>query len=233
MKIKLLFFIGLSLLLSSCYTHVRYVYVDEPVDEVYIYDVNYIYANLWYDDFFWRYDTRISWYYDNYYYGLFYYSPRYYAYPYHYRYKPYYKHRRSHYKSRPFHKRKLGHLARRDSQLKPKKLKQRYYLDKDPVQIKSRSKDRHKINRRKTIKNNKNNVHFKSRFKKNNSFKKRTIIRQRNNKTQVSKMKPKFRKKTNTTRTKVKRSTPTRRSKVKRSAPIRNKTKRSTKKGRR
>ncbi|KKK85107.1 hypothetical protein LCGC14_2776640, partial [marine sediment metagenome] len=155
MKIKLLFFIGLSLLLSSCYTHVRYVYVDEPVDEVYIYDVNYVYTNLWYDDFYWRYDVENYCNFDLF--GLYFYTSRYWAYPYYYNYKPYWHHRyhhkrhhRLHFRSQPIHRQTY------------KKLKQRYYLDREPVQIKSRSKYRHKITQRKTIKNSKNDVQLKS-----------------------------------------------------------------------
>jgi hypothetical protein len=152
MSIKLLFFIVLSLLLSSCYTRYVYVYTDEPVDEVYIYDVNYVYANLWYDDFYWRYDVGYG---CNF--GLFYHTPRYSGYSYYYNYKPYHNfYAKRHWKNHRHKNRfKSRHTTRRlarlfNGQNDPigrgkarynKQLRQKHRQD---VQVKP--KNRHKFN---------------------------------------------------------------------------------------
>ena len=114
MKIfNLLFLLSIIILVSSCYTHTRYVYTNEPVYDVYTYDDYFVYRFHTYDPF-WRYDAQFSWYYDNFYFGLNFYSPRYYGYPYHYYFKP---HRR-HHVGINHHYRPKRHLMTRKTNIK-------------------------------------------------------------------------------------------------------------------
>ena len=229
MNIKLLFLITLSWLFSSCYTPVRYVYVDEPVDEVYIYDVNYVYINLWYDDFYWRYNN--SYWYN----GLYFYSPRYWAYPYYYNYKPYYRHQRNwrnvgynqHY--RPERRLmtyktniKVGHLIGQGVQLKPKKLRQKYYLDTNTRKMIPNSKQRYKVTQRKTRKNVQLKKQHRHYLNTKSSSKNKHKINQIKT-TFRSKMKPKFQKRNSSFKNKT----------SQRNSNPYNKIKKSTKKGRR
>jgi hypothetical protein len=161
MSIKLLFFIVLSLLLSSCYTHFGYVYTEEPVDEVYIYGVNYVYANLWYDDFYWQYNT--GYYCD---FGL--YSPEYYQYSYYYKYNPYYK------KHRPKFKRQWSN--RQEHNFVKKHHVRRSTMDRPNIRKNLRGQN---IPYNVPIKSQNKRNQIVTERKRNNISEKKTIVRQR------------------------------------------------------
>jgi len=218
MSIKLLFLIVISLLLSSCYTRYVYIYTDEPVDEVYIYDVNYVYSNLWYDDFYWRYNT--GYYCD---FGLYSYSPGYYPYSYYYKYKPYYKHRyKNRFNSRHTTRRLAGHLRGQNDPIGRGKAKQeiqrKYQMDDQKRMIIPINTDQVKPQKqRKFNSRTKTSDEPMTKWKRSNTSKKRTIVRQKQQNNSP----------------KIRRSTP-RNNSPKRSVPKRsNSVKSSTKKGRR
>ena len=220
MSIKLLFLIVISLLLSSCYTRYVYIYTDEPVDEVYIYDVNYVYSNLWYDDFYWRYNTN---YYDNYcYFGLNYYTPEYWAYSNYYKYKPYHKrhHRqRPRFQSRHTTRRLVGHLRGQNDPIG--RGKARYNRN-------DRSKLEQKHGQGVQVKPQKQRK-FNNRTKKSDQVvtKRKWNNNRSGNKTKIHRSPTR----NNSPKTKIRQSPP-RNSSPKKSAPRRSTSKRSTKKGR-
>ena len=179
MNLKLLFLLISTILLSSCYTHFGYVRTNEPVYDVYTYDAYPVYSWDYYDPF-WRYDARISWHYDNYYFGynyyfgLNYYPYRYYQLPYYNYFKPHHKfHRRPHNRrSVQINKRKiksrhlLGHNVQQNVRVTKKRMKTKTYLDTKKCPDMSVSKYRHRISPRKTTKSIKRNVRRMSTSKK-------------------------------------------------------------------
>jgi len=215
----------LSLLFSSCYTRYVYINTDEPVDEVYIYDVNYVYTNLWYDDFYWQYDVR------NYYCGFgFYYTPNYYHhnYSYYYNYRPYYKYHRRHkdrtrLSSRHTTRRLAGHLRGQNDPIG--RGKARY--NKNRSKLEHRQKDRQGVqvkpqNKRKLKTWTKKRDQVVTKRKWNNNRSK--------NKTKIHRSPTR----NSSPKTKIRRS-PSRNNSPKKSnrSSNRSSTKRSTKKGRR
>jgi len=139
MKRKLLILLTSLFLFTGCYTTFHHVHRDIIDNEVYTYDVNFVYSWDYYD--YW-YDYYPYWYpYDHHYFSLNFYTIRYPQYPHWNYYKPYWKHYRPHkWNKRPFKKR---HNVWNNQHYRPKR-----QLMNEKTIIKSRQKSRHDVVKR-------------------------------------------------------------------------------------
>ena len=185
MKAKLLILLISTLLLSSCYTQYRHVYRDTDVDDVYIYDINYVYNWHNYDPF-WRYDVRFAGYYNNYYYGfynyygLYYYTPRYYSYPYYYNYKPY-RHHTKWRKNRPIkrHRNVVNnqHYRPKNHLMTPKTNIKSRHKSRQPVMVQNRFGQKNKSDYINVVKKrSKRHIYINKKPSRYNKIKQRPLI---------------------------------------------------------